>query len=79
MLDKLTTDSEGNKSLTACMLKITFIVALIKILIAGLKVKGIEFGEFSATDFGTMLAPMITLYWGRRNMRFGEGNKPKES
>ena len=65
-------DSSGEKSLTAGMLKITFTIALVKVLTAGLKIKGIEFGEFTAGDFGTMLAPMVTLYWGRRNAQIGQ-------
>lgn len=65
-------DSRGESSLTAGMLKITFAVALVKILIAGLEVQGMKFGDFSAADFGTMLAPMITLYWSRRNMQIGK-------
>lgn len=78
MLKSVMTDSKGEKSLTAGMLKITFVVALVKILISGLKYKGFEVGDFSAADFGTMLAPMIALYWSRRNVTVGEGKKHGE-
>ena len=76
-MNKIMEDSKGEKSLTAGMLKITFAIALIKILLSGLEIKGINFGTFSAADFGTMLAPMVTLYWSRRNMQFGPSKEVK--
>ena len=76
-MNKLMEDSKGEKSLTAGMLKITFAIALVKVLLSDLQIKGINFGEFSAADFGTMLAPMVTLYWSRRNMQFGKSEENK--
>lgn len=70
-------DSKGEKSLTAGMLKITFAISLVKVLLSNLEIYDIKFGEFSAADFGTMLAPMVTLYWSRRNVQIGKDKGEK--
>lgn len=70
-------DSKGEKSVTLTVVISTLLVALGKLLVAGLTIKGITFGTFSGTDFAAVVTPVFALYWGRRNASIGNNNQDK--
>lgn len=70
-------DSTGQKSVTLTVVMTTLGIALTKLLLSGLTIKGIEFGQFSGTDFAAVVSPVFALYWSRRNMTIGGDNAKK--
>lgn len=70
-------DSKGEKSVTLTVVVSTLTVALGKLLMSGMVIKGIQFGSFSGTDFAAVVTPVFALYWGRRNANIGNNNQDK--
>jgi hypothetical protein len=68
-------DTKGEKSATLTITVATVGIALLKLLLSGMEIKGISFGDFSGTDFAAVVTPVFGLYWGRRNAQFGQGEK----
>jgi hypothetical protein len=60
-------NSNGEESLTATLLVATFVVTLLKLLLAGVEYKGLSFGKFSGSDFAAAIGAVGALYWGRRH------------
>ncbi len=63
----------GKKSVTLTFFTIAFIVGIIKIILAGLTLKGIitdvdiiKLGEFSGTDFAAMVGAAGSVYGFRK-------------
>jgi len=65
----------GEPSVSFTILAITFGVAIIKILFAGLVIKGFVIPLFSASEFGMLLGVPSALYFGRKNSK---GKKEEE-
>lgn len=72
-------DSKGEKSVTLTVVVSTLAVALCKLLLAGLTIKGIDFGDFSGTDFAAVVTPVFGLYWSRRNVVIGNNKGEKNN
>lgn len=70
-------DTKGEKSATLTITVATVGIALLKLLLSGMEVKGINFGDFSGTDFAAVVTPVFGLYWGRRNMTIGKDKEEK--
>jgi TRAP-type C4-dicarboxylate transport system permease large subunit len=68
-------DSEGTKSVTLTVVVATLGVALGKLLLSGMVIKGIEMGTFTGTDFAAVVTPVFALYWGRRNLNMNKEDK----
>lgn len=68
-------DSQGEKSVTLTVVMATLSVALGKLLLSGMVIKGISFGAFGGADFATVVTPVFALYWGRRNVMIGKGEQ----
>jgi len=56
----------GKKSATLTFFIIAFAVAIVKILLADLTIKGFAFGSFSGTDFATVIAAVGGVYGFRK-------------
>jgi len=63
----LTDPKTGKKSVTLTLLIVTFIVALIKVLISGMEFNGSNMGQFSAADFMTMVGGVGAIYGFRKH------------
>lgn len=70
-------DDNGNKSQTTTLVWVGITVAAIKLLVGGSKLFGMEFGEFSGTDFGIAVAPFLALLAHKRQVNAKE-KKPQQ-
>lgn len=57
----------NQKSATLTILMSTFIVCLLKLLLAGTKFGDLSIGEFSGTDFATAVGAAGAIYGFRKN------------
>lgn len=57
----------GKRSVTLTMFFVAFVVAIIKLLFAGLVIQGFKFGVFSGTDFATVVGAMGSIYGFRKH------------
>jgi hypothetical protein len=60
-------DSEGKQSLTATILFVGAMVSFAKLLLSGMVIKGITFGEFSGADFSLVMGSLGGIYTIRRS------------
>lgn len=59
--------NNDDPSLTRALLIIGFIIANIKLLLSGISLEKIKFGDFSGTDFAAVVGSLGAIYWGRRH------------
>jgi len=57
----------SKSSVTLTLLVIAFLVSVFKLLLSGMTVQGITFGEFSGTDFATVVGSIGALYGFRKH------------
>lgn len=60
------TDTNGNKSLTATVAMIGFIVVMIKVLLSGASIGAISFGSIDSLSIAAILGPVLGTYTARR-------------
>lgn len=59
-------DTSGNKSLSATVAVIAFAVVMIKVLLSGVTVGAISFGEIDSLTVAAILTPTLGTYTARR-------------
>jgi len=57
----------SKSSVTLTLLVIAFFVSIIKLLLSGMTIQGISLGEFSGTDFATVVGSIGALYGFRKH------------
>lgn len=53
-------------SVTVTLLTITFVIALIKVLISGVTISGFKMNNFGGTDFAAMVGAVGAIYGWRK-------------
>lgn len=71
----LSDPKDSRKSVTLTLLVLGFIVAVIKLSLSGMTIKGYVFSGFTGTDFATTVGALAALYGYRRN----NGSKNSEN
>jgi hypothetical protein len=70
------TDPKNNKpSVYLTLLIAGFITALLKLLVSNSTIYGLQFGEFSGSDFSMVVGTVAALYFSRRYKSFTEKDK----
>jgi hypothetical protein len=60
-------DPKNNtKSVTLTLLVVSFVVALIKLLMSGVTIGTTVFATFTGSDFATVVGVVGAIYWGRK-------------
>jgi hypothetical protein len=57
----------GEYSVTLTFFVLGFIVALLKLLFAGMVIMSFKFGEFTGGEFATVVGALGAIYWARKN------------
>jgi uncharacterized YccA/Bax inhibitor family protein len=68
-------DSDGNPSVTVTAFVMGFIVACVKLLIAGHTIYGVQFGEFTGGEFAAVVGALGTIYALRRSKVINNDNR----
>lgn len=61
-------DDNGNKSQTTTLVWVGLATASIKLILAGGKFWGLEFGDFDGADYGMVVAPFLALLAHKRHV-----------
>lgn len=63
----LTDPKDGKPSVTLTAFSLGFLVASLKLLLAGITIGSLTMSPFSGTDFAAVTGALGAIYWARRN------------